>query len=291
MDTPDEISVLQHDDITYNTEETDDLSVITHHVKTENLKKDEAETKKKGSPQKKSRSQVAAGSSNKDKDKDKDKNKDKKKLWGAIAALAIVVGILAAMLISKNVDDNTASSDSSAAVNGGSAPTSVSNDGEQPTSSPTVRTFATLRDRVEFILRDYEPLDQPTMTWLLDTPSTYWQPPPDDPQHADYLWMERYAMGLLFSTTNGPNWARNDFWMSHRPVCRWFSLEPNACPGPMVNLTLYLNKMEGTLPSVLFGLSGLQKIHLARNELTGSTIPLSVSKMKNLTFLDLGMSL
>jgi hypothetical protein len=48
-----------------------------------------------------------------------------------------------------------------------------------------------------------------------------------------------------------------------------------------------LNKMKGSLPSVIFELTALEKIHLARNDLTG-TLPDSISNMQNLKFIDLG---
>lgn len=47
------------------------------------------------------------------------------------------------------------------------------------------------------------------------------------------------------------------------------------------------NGLQGTLPSVLFELTALTNLHLARNEL-GGNIPSAIQNLRNLTFLDLG---
>ena len=245
----DEISELQRDDITFDTEETDDISQISAPdvvvqaqeegaiiVKNNNNNNDKevavAKNQHKHVSQKKQhkKSNVV----NENENSTNNVVSQKKLLWGVIVLLAIVVGILAGMLVTnkEDEDDMTAmtTSDDAQAI-----PMT------QPTPAPSNWAPTTLRGRVEYILADYVPLDEPTMTWLLETST--WTPPlakngyPDDVIE-NYEWLERYAMGLLYSSTNGPNWARNDNWMSNEPTCRWFSLEPNACPGPVTNLVL-----------------------------------------------------
>ncbi|CAJ1960704.1 unnamed protein product [Cylindrotheca closterium] len=293
----DDNSVFQRDDITFVTEETDDISMISSPTTTDVVVQQQEEgAVKKNNEDVDAKVVVGAKKEQPQKPHTQNENRrnvsQKKVLWSVIVLLAIVVAILAGMLLLNNNNKN----------DGNDAPTTTSSDSNQanaipttqPTPSPSHWTPTTRRGRVEYILKDYAPLDERTMTWLLETST--WTPPttarignyPSD-ETENYLWLERYALALLYSSTNGPYWARNDYWMSNEPTCRWFSLEPNACPGPITNLVLYLNKMEGTLPSVLFALSNLKKLHLARNQLTGSTIPSDTSNylLKHLTFMDL----
>lgn len=226
----DEISESPRDDITIDTEETDEISRMAEDVQQEEgavIKKNNDEenvvpvvAKKQHALEKELKSKAVVYEIPRN-------DSQKKYLWGIILVLAIFVGILGGIVWKKNADDETTTS-----IVAKATPTL------QPTQSPTSFVPTTLRGRVENILADYEPLDEPTMAWLLETST--WEPDYawEDPNYSDYLWLERYAMGLLYASSNGPNWAKNDNWMSDEPVCSWFSLEPNACPGPMTNLVL-----------------------------------------------------
>lgn len=220
------------DDITFDTEETDNISEISTTIPPKdnignNTEKHREAPRNHSKEPSKSKQLARLGNSS---SRGAQSGMNPKKLWGVIVLLTVVVGILAAMLL---VDDSDSSSEHSAPA----LPHS-------PTPSPSALSTVTLRGKLEHLLADYTPLDEQTMTWLTEESS--WTPETDEAfakvynnETADYLWIERYAMGLLYFSADGPNWARNDDWMSKdKPVCKWYSMEYNKCPGPAKNLVL-----------------------------------------------------
>ncbi|KAL3939518.1 MAG: hypothetical protein SGBAC_005768 [Bacillariaceae sp.] len=68
--------------------------------------------------------------------------------------------------------------------------------------TPSCGITYTLRSNVVgAILAPYAPLDDQTMTWLVEIDT--WEPGEGEP-NSDYLWLERYALGVLYYNTNGP---------------------------------------------------------------------------------------
>mmetsp|Transcript_16838 Transcript_16838/g.41020 ORF Transcript_16838/g.41020 Transcript_16838/m.41020 type:complete len:430 (-) Transcript_16838:24-1313(-) len=223
------------------------------------------------------------------KDFDKSDNSRKcggKKLWILIAVVVIIVIVAIVAGVSGSSTSESSSSSAARAVPT-EAPTPPYPT-ESPSQAPTV-----LRYKVESILEPIVsgPLDEQTMDYLVETSS--WEPDAadeeGDPDYYNYQWLERYAMANLYFSTKGPKWAvNNNNWLSDAPTCAWFSLEPTLrCPGPVTDLVLKLVGLEGSVPPVLFELTALTKLNLARNQLIGTEIPRAVENLKNLTFLDL----
>ncbi|KAL3940551.1 MAG: hypothetical protein SGBAC_004930 [Bacillariaceae sp.] len=144
------------------------------------------------------------------------------------------------------------------------------------TASPTQETLDT-------ILAEYEPLDAQALLWLQ---TSTWQPLEGDP-NANYYLLERYALASLYfsttTTTDGTSsWQESENWLSGQPVCDWFSKQQDGnnenCEGPLTNLNLAGNGLQGSIPAVLFGLTSLTLLDLSNNQLTGR-IPESIGNL------------
>jgi hypothetical protein len=83
----------------------------------------------------------------------------------------------------------------------------------EPTASPTSRC-----SMLEGILLDHNPLHVDAKNWLCDTDA--WVPPPND-FDSDRLWNERYAVAVLYYSTNGNGWDNDDSWLTSTSVCDW----------------------------------------------------------------------
>lgn len=161
---------------------------------------------------------------------DNNSRKSKKMILILVALIVVVVvAILAGVLGSSS---ESSSSTTTRDVVPTEAPTIAPFPSSTPSYAPT-----TFRSRIEAILEPFAaPLDNETMDWLVETSS--WEPNSDD-QDYDYQWLERYAMALLYKTTDGPSsWSTSINWMSDAAACNWFSLVPNECPGPVTDLVL-----------------------------------------------------
>ena len=46
----------------------------------------------------------------------------------------------------------------------------------------------------------------------------------------DALWIERYALVVLYYDTNGNGWTNKDGWLSNRSVCNWWYKDSASVP-------------------------------------------------------------
>ena len=91
--------------------------------------------------------------------------------------------------------------------------------------------------------------------------------------HTDSL-----ALVALYNATNGPSWRTS--WDLNQPVSTWYGvvLEGN---GYVVQLDLYENALEGTLPNEIGDFNAIQHIGFNYNNLTGS-LPASIGNLTTL---------
>jgi hypothetical protein len=82
-----------------------------------------------------------------------------------------------------------------------------------PTPPPTSRC-----SMLEAILVDHDPLHVDAKNWLCDVDT--WIPLAND-FDPDRLWNERYAMAVLYYSTNGNGWRTVNGWLSSNSVCDW----------------------------------------------------------------------
>ena len=91
---------------------------------------------------------------------------------------------------------------------------------------------------------------------------------------------DRQALIALYMATDGANWRENTNWLSDAPLANWHGVKTNA-DGRVVELNLWLNKLNGELPSELGNLAKLRRLNLMINRL-GGELP---SELGNLTAL------
>ena len=95
---------------------------------------------------------------------------------------------------------------------------------------------------------------------------------------------EREILEKFYYATNGPNWKRNDNWLSDKPLKEWYGIKVHEGSDEkfiIKVLELYNNKLEGVLPKEIGKLTNLQWFSLFNNKLEGE-IPKEIG---NLTYL------
>jgi hypothetical protein len=106
---------------------------------------------------------------------------------------------------------------------------------------------------------------------------------------------QRFALATQFYSTGGDQWINNEFWLSDRNECQWYSASSSLAPcdqfGAYVNLELDLNNLSGTIPSELaLLLNSLTRIDFTQaglgTFLLGS-IPYELGMLTRLEFVSL----
>ena len=80
---------------------------------------------------------------------------------------------------------------------------------------------------------------------------------------------ERAVLAEFYEAAGGANWANNANWNTDAPLDQWHGVTTDAT-GSVVELRLSNNRLSGTIPSSLGGLTNLEELHLAGNQLSGS---------------------
>jgi len=96
--------------------------------------------------------------------------------------------------------------------------------------------------------------------------------------------VQRYVLGLLYTSTNGPSWYISDSFLSGKDECNWYGV---ACSNKRVSqLRLSNNNLNGTLVSELYALNDLEVVDMSFNFLFG-TVPYGLSRLRNLSYIGL----
>ena len=91
---------------------------------------------------------------------------------------------------------------------------------------------------------------------------------------------DREALVALYNATDGVNWRQKTNWLSSAPMGEWYGVETDE-EGRVVELNLWLNKLEGELPPELGNLAKLERLNLLLNKVSGS-IPSELGMLFNL---------
>lgn len=95
---------------------------------------------------------------------------------------------------------------------------------------------------------------------------------------------ERAALVDLYQSTNGANWDQNEKWLSSESECTWYGVTCDETQSNVVDLGLYYNNLDGTLPASIGNLSRVRSLQFAGNQLRGE-VPASLGALKQLEVL------
>ena len=94
---------------------------------------------------------------------------------------------------------------------------------------------------------------------------------------------DRDVLEFLYRATGGAAWARNDNWLSGRPLSDWYGVEVDG-QGRVTALRLPGNNLRGPLLPIIGALDRLRVLNLELNALTGS-LPEDWRALTRLRFL------
>ena len=89
------------------------------------------------------------------------------------------------------------------------------------------------------------------------------------------------ALVALYNATDGPNWSRNDNWLT-APVSSWWGITTDGCNVLQINLSY--NNLTGNISTEIGQLTNLTDLYLGGNQLSGS-IPTEIGQLSNLSYL------
>ena len=152
--------------------------------------------------------------------------------------------------------------------------------GDNLTGTSYTHTTVTAGTTYHYSIRTVNTAGQ-TSDWLQPYPAATVPDPSAGPDTAG----ERAALVALYNAANGPNWNRNDNWLSEEPLAAWYGVVTDE-NGSVTELRLESNYLSGPIPSEVGNLANLTYLYLADNRLTGS-IPSELGNLANLTYLNL----
>ena len=95
----------------------------------------------------------------------------------------------------------------------------------------------------------------------------------------------RAALVTLYKATDGPNWNRNDNWLSDAPLGEWYGVTTDD-QGRVIELILSQNQLSGEVPAQIGRLTDVQWLSLWGNQLQGE-IPSTIGSLDNVHTLSL----
>ena len=100
------------------------------------------------------------------------------------------------------------------------------------------------------------------------------------PSGVEAVSSDRDTLIALYNSTDGPNWANNENWLSDTPIRYWHGVRADG-NGRVTQLDLDANGLTGEIPSELGNLANLGVLRLGGNQLSGA-IPPELGNLTNL---------
>jgi hypothetical protein len=91
------------------------------------------------------------------------------------------------------------------------------------------------------------------------------------------------ALKTFFTATGGCSWTNKKGWLADSNVCNWYGVSCDA-NGSVNRVSLYNNKLTGSLPTEVGELVGLTALELGTNQLSGM-VPNQIGQLKSLKTL------
>lgn len=108
--------------------------------------------------------------------------------------------------------------------------------------------------------------------------------------YSDQRKLQRFVLAVLYYSTNGDSWGKNDLWLSDIDECNWYFTHGGICDSrnTIVALALSSNALNGTLPWTEMGIlnRSLVSIDFKENDISGS-ITDAVGELSGLSGVDL----
>lgn len=98
--------------------------------------------------------------------------------------------------------------------------------------------------------------------------------------------LEYAALRALFDQLGGPGWARNENWVTHRPLNSWSGVKIDS-DGFVTELQLDQNNLVGTLPAEIGALKRLRRLDLDLNFGITGAIPPEIGDLESIDRLKL----
>ena len=96
---------------------------------------------------------------------------------------------------------------------------------------------------------------------------------------------DRQALIALYHATDGPNWDRNDNWLSAAPIRDWYGITTDD-DGRVIEIRFFRNDLYVEIAPELGNLINLERLDLDSNRLSGE-IPPELGNLANLITLAL----
>jgi hypothetical protein len=125
--------------------------------------------------------------------------------------------------------------------------------------------------------------------------TAYWMAA-NDPANLDFalnsfeIVKERYIVSLLYFSTSGEDWRKDEEFLSETDVCQWGGVYCDSTTLLVDGLDLSRNDLDGTLPAEIASISGLSRMTMQNNLLQGN-IPTQFGELTMMTELDFSQNL
>ena len=96
---------------------------------------------------------------------------------------------------------------------------------------------------------------------------------------------DRETLIAIYNATDGPNWTRQDNWLSEAPISMWQGITTNDMDR-VTRVDLSAAGMAGSIPAEFGQLAHLDTLQIGSNDLTGS-IPAELSQLERLVLMNL----
>ena len=98
--------------------------------------------------------------------------------------------------------------------------------------------------------------------------------------------VNRCALIDFYEATGGPNWKRNDNWLTDAPLNEWHGIDANS-DGVVVSLYIQANNLVGRIPSEIAHLTELEWLYIGGSNGISESIPPEIGSLPKLKYLSL----